>query len=153
MRYQRYPVLPCVYLIFEIPQTGTSYGFPVFWLTHVEGIKQVGCGPVVGTLSTYAFAWEGFLTNLTFYSLASSLVVLLMNSRRNDVPQTIIPQKGKLSKGDRMGKKERKGKAEEVAEKTGEAVGKGVKKGWGITKGIGKGLMKGVKGDKKEKKK
>ena len=50
-----------------------------------------------------------------------------------------------------MGKKEKKGKAEDVAEKAGEAVGKGVKKGWGITKGIGKELMKGVKGEEKKK--
>jgi len=49
-------------------------------------------------------------------------------------------------------KKEKKGKAEEVAQKSGELVGRGLKKGFGIVKSVGKGVKEGVKGDEKKEK-
>jgi hypothetical protein len=92
VRYWQHHVLPCIYQVFEIPQTRTSYGFPVFWLTHVKGIKQIGCGPIVGTFSTYAFVWEGFLANFVFYALGCSLIVFLVSSRHRGAPQAIRPE-------------------------------------------------------------
>lgn len=66
--YSQDYLLPCIMKIFTVPQRCISYGWPMVWLVHLEGIEQVGCGPVVGEFSTWSFMWLEFLADVLFYA-------------------------------------------------------------------------------------
>jgi hypothetical protein len=57
--------------VFHIPLKVISRGFPLFWLLYVEGVDQIGCGPIVGYFATYSVSWLGLLADVIFYTLSS----------------------------------------------------------------------------------
>ena len=78
-------LLPCIYKVFEIPQRQTSYGFPLFWLANVKGIRQIGCGPVVGEYSIYTVLLEGLIIDLVFYASCCSIAIFLIQAHKRNM--------------------------------------------------------------------
>jgi hypothetical protein len=66
-------MLPCIRRVFDVSESVRSYGYPVFWLFRVDGVKMIGCGPIVGgAFSHYSFCFIGFLLNTILYALIFS---------------------------------------------------------------------------------
>jgi len=63
--------LPCVMSVFHIPLKAATRGFPLFWLSYVEGVDQIGGGPAVGAFATYSVNWLALFIDVVFYSLLS----------------------------------------------------------------------------------
>ncbi len=73
-------LLPCIYRVFEIPQSQTRYGFPLFWLANFRVIKQIGCGPVVGEYSVYAVLLDGLIIDFVLYASCCSTAIFFMQA-------------------------------------------------------------------------
>lgn len=69
-------MLPCVMQIFAIPLRQTNFGWPTPWLVHIEGVRRVGCGPIVGSFSTYSPLRQGLLFDVLFYAAICFLVLI-----------------------------------------------------------------------------
>jgi hypothetical protein len=76
-RFHPFYMLPCIRQVFNVPESVRSHGFPVFWLFRVDGVRMIGCGPIVGAFSHYSFCFIGFLLNMILYALIFSPIILL----------------------------------------------------------------------------
>lgn len=87
-------MLPCILRVFSVPESVRSYGYPVFWLFRVDGIRMIGCGPIVGAFSHYSFCFIGFVLNTILYALIFSPIILLkylvMRARLTRIQSSLI---------------------------------------------------------------
>lgn len=70
-------MLPCIRRVFDVSESVRSYGYPAFWFFRVDGVRMIGCGPIVGAFSHYSFCFIGFLLNTILYALIFSPIILL----------------------------------------------------------------------------
>jgi hypothetical protein len=68
--------LTCVMSVSHIPLKVAARGFPLFWLLYVEGVDQIGGGPVAGAFAIYSVNWPALFIDVAFYSLLSLGVTL-----------------------------------------------------------------------------
>lgn len=67
-----HPMTICLYAELTVPDKTIQFGFPLTFLTRIDSVRMIGCGPILGRFATYFFCPFRFMIDTIFFALIIS---------------------------------------------------------------------------------